>query len=44
MDIKLENVDKVSALLTVNVKADDYNESLEKSLKDYRGTLFSLWQ
>ena len=36
MDIKLENVDKVSALLTVNVKADDYNESLEKSLKDYR--------
>ncbi len=36
MDIKLENVDSVSALLTVNVKADDYNESLEKSLKAYR--------
>lgn len=36
MDIKLENVDSVSALLTVNVKADDYNESLEKSLKAHR--------
>lgn len=36
MDIKLENVDSVSAMLTVNVKADDYNESLEKSLKAYR--------
>lgn len=36
MDIKLENVDSVSALLTVNVKADDYNENLEKSLKAYR--------
>ncbi len=36
MDIKLENVDSVSALLTVNVKADDYNERLEKSLKAYR--------
>lgn len=36
MEIKLENVDNASALLTVNVKADDYNENLEKSLKDYR--------
>ncbi len=36
MNIKFENIDKVSAKLTVNVTPEDYNEGLEKSLKEFR--------
>ena len=33
MDIKFENIDKVSGKLTVKVAPEDYQEGLEKSLK-----------
>ncbi len=36
MDIKFENIDKVSGKLTVKVTPEDYQEGLEKSLKDFR--------
>lgn len=36
MKINFENIDKVSAKLTVNVTPEDYNEGLEKSLKTFR--------
>jgi trigger factor len=36
MDIKFENIDKVSAKLTVKVTPEDYQEALDKSLKDFR--------
>jgi trigger factor len=36
MNISLENVDKVSAIITVNVEKADYEESVAKSLKNYR--------
>lgn len=36
MDIKFENIDKVSARLTVKVAPADYEEALEKSLKEFR--------
>ena len=36
MDIKFENIDKVSGKLTVKVAPEDYQEGLEKSLKDFR--------
>lgn len=35
MEIKFENVDKVSGLLTVNVAKADYEENVKKSLKDF---------
>jgi trigger factor len=36
MNISLQNVDKVSALLTVNIEKADYQERVEKVLKTYR--------
>ena len=36
MNISLQNVDKVSALLTVNIEKADYQEKVEKSLKTIR--------
>ena len=36
MNISLQNVDKVSALLTVNIEKVDYQEKVEKVLKTYR--------
>lgn len=36
MNISLQNVDKVSALLTVNIEKADYQEKVEKVLKTYR--------
>ena len=36
MDIKFENIDKVSGKLTVKVAPEDYQEGLEKSLKEFR--------
>lgn len=36
MDIKFENIDKASGKLTINVTLDDYQENLEKSLKNFR--------
>ena len=35
MNITFENVDKVSALLTVNIEKADYEEKVKKSLKDF---------
>ena len=32
----MQNVDKVSALLTVNIEKADYQEKVEKLLKKYR--------
>ena len=36
MNISLQNVDKVSALLTVNIEKADYQEKVDKVLKKYR--------
>ncbi|MBQ8046322.1 MAG: trigger factor [Prevotella sp.] len=36
MNIVFENPDKVNGLLTVTVEENDYKESVEKTLKDYR--------
>ncbi|MDR0939527.1 MAG: trigger factor [Mediterranea sp.] len=36
MNVSLENIDKVSALLTVKVEKADYQEKVEKSLKTLR--------
>ena len=36
MNISLQNVDKVSALLTVQIEKADYQEKVEKSLKTIR--------
>lgn len=36
MNISFENVSKVQGLLTVSLEKADYQESLEKSLKEYR--------
>lgn len=35
MKITFENVDKVSALLTVNIEKADYEDKVKKALKDY---------
>ena len=35
MNISFENVDKVSALLTVSIEKTDYEEKVKKALKDY---------
>jgi trigger factor len=36
MNISLENLDKVSALLTVKMEKADYAAKVDKALKDYR--------
>lgn len=36
MNISFENADKVNGLLTITVEEADYNEKVEKTLKDYR--------
>lgn len=36
MNVSFENVSKVQGLLTVSLEKSDYQESLEKSLKEYR--------
>ena len=36
MKIQFENPDKINGLLTVTVEKEDYNEKVEKTLKDYR--------
>lgn len=36
MNISFENVDKVSALLTLKLEKADYEEKVEKALKDFR--------
>ena len=36
MNISLENIDKVSAVLTIKMEKADYAERVEKALKDYR--------
>ena len=36
MNVSFQNVDKVSALLTVNIEKADYQENVDKVLKKYR--------
>ena len=36
MNISFENVDKVSALLTMKIEKSDYAEKVEKALKEFR--------
>ena len=36
MNITFENPDKVNGLLTITLEKDDYQEKVEKTLKDYR--------
>ena len=36
MNITFENPDKVNGLLTITVEKEDYQEKVEKTLKDYR--------
>lgn len=36
MNVSLQNIDKVSALLTVTLEKTDYQENVEKTLKNYR--------
>ena len=36
MNISFENPDKVNGLLTITVEESDFNDSVEKTLKDYR--------
>ena len=36
MNISLENIDKVSAVLTIKMEKADYADRVEKSLKDFR--------
>ncbi len=36
MNVSLQNIDKVSALLTVKLEKADYQEKVEKSLKNFR--------
>ena len=36
MNISLENIDKVSAVLTIKMEKADYADRVEKALKDYR--------
>ena len=36
MNVSFQNVDKVSALLTVNIEKADYQGNVEKVLKKYR--------
>ena len=36
MNITFENADKVNGLLTITVEKEDYQEQVEKTLKNYR--------
>ena len=36
MNITFENPDKVNGLLTITVEKEDYQEQVEKTLKNYR--------
>ena len=36
MNVSLQNIDKVSALLTVKLEKADYQEKVDKSLKTFR--------
>ena len=36
MNISLENVDKVNALLTIKLEKTDYEEKVNTALKDFR--------
>jgi len=36
MKIQFENPDKINGVMTVTVEKEDYNEKVEKTLKDYR--------
>ena len=36
MNVSLQNIDKVSALLTVKLEKADYQEKVDKSLKSFR--------
>lgn len=36
MNVSLQNIDKVSALLTVKLEKADYQEKVGKSLKSFR--------
>ena len=36
MNVSLQNIDKVSALLTVKLEKADYQEKVDKSLKNFR--------
>ena len=36
MNISLENIDKVSAVLTIKMEKADYADRVEKALKDFR--------
>lgn len=38
MNITRENTDELNAVVTVNIAKDDYNEKVQKLLKDYRKT------
>ena len=36
MDVKIENLDALNAVLTVKISNSDYNTTYEKSLKNYK--------
>ena len=36
MNVSLQNIDKVSALLTVKMEKEDYQARVEKALKSFR--------
>lgn len=38
MDIKLQNTDDLNAVITIDIKKDDYQPKVDKILKDYRKT------
>ena len=39
MNVSFQNIDKVSALLTVKLEKADYQEKVDKSLKTFRQKL-----
>ena len=36
MDVKIENIDALNAVLRVKISNEDYNGSYESSLKNYK--------
>ena len=36
MNIKFESADKINALMTITIEQADYQETVDKKLKDYR--------
>ena len=36
MNIKFESADKINGLMTITIEQADYQEAVEKKLKDYR--------